>query len=202
MNFNVNFRDIVFQLTPFFLRQRKVLLYIYSLIKGLKDVNVMFLAYYDRTQRVLKHNAQTIYIEHYLNLEYDPVNEGIYIENISSNVIQYRYNIAEAQPPLYIYNLYNHATAYVIGEYISYGNTIYECIANTTGNYPSDPVYWTATAEQIFYYNDGETDSTYNFIIWIPDGIKIVCGYPNYTTFTAKANQFVFSDKKYIIQTY
>ena len=202
MNFNVNFRDIIFQLTPFFLRQRKVLLYIYALIKPLKDVNIYFLSYYNRTQRVLKHYAQTIYIEHYLNLEYDPVNEGIYIENISSNVIQYRYNKAEAQPPLYYYNLYKSATAYIIGEFVSYGNTIYECIANTTGNDPTNAAFWTATVEQIYYYNNGETDSTYNFIIWIPTGIKIVCGYPNYTTFKAKANQFVFSDKKYTIQTY
>jgi len=67
MNFNVNFRDIIFQLTPFFLRKRKVLLYIYSLIKPLKDVNTYFLTYYDSTQRILKHNAQTMYIEHYLN---------------------------------------------------------------------------------------------------------------------------------------
>jgi hypothetical protein len=187
---------------PYWLRLQGTLLYIYSAIKRLKDVNISFLDYYDAKRRILKHNAQTMNIEHYMNLEYDPVNEGIYIENISENAVVYIYNAAEVQPILYHYNLYDNTTAYVVGEYASYGNEIYVCIQNTTGNYPSDASYWTLDVQQIFYYNSGETASLYNFIIWIPDSIKIICGYPNYTTFTAKVNQFVFSDKYYIIQTY
>jgi len=187
---------------PYWLRTRNTLLYIYSLIKPIKDVNIDFLAYYDAKRRILKHTAQTIYLEHYLNLEYDAVNEGIYIENISESSVLYVFNSAEGQPPLYVYNLYDNSIAYIVGEFCSYGNTIYECIANTTGNNPTDASYWLETTEQLFLYNDAEAASSYNFIIWIPDAIKISCGYPNYTTFEAKANQFVFSDKKYLIQTY
>ena len=116
-SYNISFRDIVFQLTPFFLRARKTLLYIYGAIKPLKDVNVLFLDYYDKTRRILKHNAQTIYVEHYLNLEYDAVNEGIYIENISETAVLYVFNNSEAQPPIYTYNLYNNTIAYY---YINY----------------------------------------------------------------------------------
>jgi hypothetical protein len=202
MDYNVSFRDIIYQLTPYWLRTRKTLLYLYASIKALKDVNILFLDYYDKKRRILKHNAQTIYIEHYLNLEYDPINEGIYIENISNSVITYVFNTEEGQPPLYTYNLYNNTEAYVVGDFISYGNTIYECISNTTGNNPTNATYWSETQEQIYFYNNGESGASYNFIIWIPDAIKITCGYPNYTTFKAKANQFIFSDKTYLIQTY
>lgn len=201
-SYNISFRDIIFQLTPYFLRARKTLLYLYSLIKPIKDVNNSFLSYYEVKKRILKHNAQTIYLEHYLNLEYDAINEGIYIENITESSVLYVFNTEEAQSPIYVYNLYDNSNAYVVGEFCSYGNTIYECIANTTGNLPTNATYWSETTEQIYLYNNGESASSYNFIVWIPDAIKIQCGYPNYTTFKAKINQFIFSDKTYIIQTY
>ena len=37
---------------------------------------------------------------------------------------------------------YNNATAYEIDELVSYNNTLYRCIADSTGNVPTDTSYW------------------------------------------------------------
>ena len=201
--YDISFRDIIYQLLPHWLRMRKTLLYLYSLIKPIKDVNIEFLSYYNEKNIILKHNAQTIYLQHYLNYEYDPFDERILIENTSDTSVLYRFNKAESPTPLYYYNQYNNSISYSIGDFVSYGFDIYECISATTGNNPSDIAYWSITTErQVYHYNDGEVSASYNFAIWIPDSIKFLCGFPNFTRFKAQVNQFNFSDKKYTIIIY
>jgi hypothetical protein len=43
-----------------------------------------------------------------------------------------------------LYAAYNSATAYTPGNLVSYTGTNYVCIANTTGNLPTNATYWTA----------------------------------------------------------
>jgi hypothetical protein len=52
----------------------------------------------------------------------------------------------------YTESAYVAATAYVVGNRVSYLNNIYECIQNSTGNLPTNTSYWTEIIEDKRYY--------------------------------------------------
>lgn len=104
MKFNVVFRYIVSELTPGFLRKSAFVNFLYSLIKGLQDTND---AFYQKTEDIfyyLKFNAQVIYLEKYLNDQYDPVQRRINISQLDYVATNYLFNDAEAEAPFYLDN--------------------------------------------------------------------------------------------------
>ena len=104
MNYNINFRIIGANLIPSFLRGSTFLSLIYSLIKALKDVNLLLYAITQRITYVLQFNGQIIYLEKYLNDVYDPVDMRIYIQNTSNSSPTYLFNRAELNDETYLFN--------------------------------------------------------------------------------------------------
>jgi len=102
--FNIDFRQIVYNLTPFFLRSEKNLAYIYALVKPLKDLNVIFNSYRTNTLYNLQFTSQTIYLEHFLNDQFDPIGRGIYIETLDELDFIFIFNLVESKPAYYLYN--------------------------------------------------------------------------------------------------
>lgn len=68
-----------------------------------------------------------------------------------------------AIPPTFV-NLYSAATAYTVGQYTSYNNTLYKCILNSTGNLPTNATYFTAVSLYKGEYNAGTTYAPDDFI--------------------------------------
>lgn len=113
--FNVDFRKALYNLIPHFLRSEKQLAWLYSLQQPLKALNTLFVSFRTNTLYRLQFTAQIIYLEHYLNDQFDQATRGIYIDNIEQvdftflfNNIElkpatYLYNNSEAQPPVYFY---------------------------------------------------------------------------------------------------
>lgn len=113
--FDVDFRKIFYNLIPHFLRADNLLAWLYSLQAPLDSLNFRFNALRKRTKYRLQFTAQIIYLEHYLNDQFDPVGRGIFITNIEENDFTwlynnialksptYYYNNSEAQPPKYLY---------------------------------------------------------------------------------------------------
>ena len=89
MEYNISFRDIIYQLTPYWLRTRKTLLYLYGGIKALKDVNILFLDYYDKKRRILKNSffKKCLIIEHYYNITVFRVNP-YFMHRFTSKTLQ------------------------------------------------------------------------------------------------------------------
>jgi hypothetical protein len=114
--FNIDFRQIAYNLTPWFLRELRSLAFIYSLIKPLKDLNVIFNSYRTNTLYNLQFTSQTIYLEHYLNDQFDPINRAIFITTIDLVTITFigryfepiyniiEYNNIEGQLNPFVYN--------------------------------------------------------------------------------------------------
>jgi len=51
-------------------------------------------------------------------------------------------------------NLYNSSANYIVGDIVSYSNTLYICIANTTNNLPTNVTYWTALSAGVSLSRD------------------------------------------------
>jgi hypothetical protein len=104
MNYNVNYRTIITNLIPSFLRTTNFMSYLYSLIKGLQDINTNLYSYTTEVSHFLKFKSQVIYLQKYLNDVYDPISQRIYIYNgmKSINVLFNRAEYNSTQ--IYCYN--------------------------------------------------------------------------------------------------
>lgn len=108
--FNIDFRHIVYNLTPYFLRSDANLSFLYSLVEAVGELNVVFNSFRDNTLYLLQFTSQIIYLEHYLNDQFDPIGRGIYITNLEELDWVFLYNFIEQKPPLFIFNKAEAAT--------------------------------------------------------------------------------------------
>ena len=102
--FNIDFRRLIYNLLPHFLRKAGTLAYLYSAIQPLRTLNNIFIGFRNNTNYNLSFTGQTIYLEHYLNDQYDPIGRGIYITNLNLAPYNYIFNVIESQPEQYVFN--------------------------------------------------------------------------------------------------
>ena len=112
----INFKDKISELTPFTYRVGDFLNWVYSIIlEPIQDVSDRWWKFFSFYDNILIHNAQTIYLEKYLNDLFDDDNRGIYIENQYSEAAYffnddeafnepYLYSESEGEDGLYIFN--------------------------------------------------------------------------------------------------
>lgn len=210
MNFNLNIKDILFQILPNDFRQTKYLSYLYSIGKALQSLNDRFYGNNPLTdygsylywQYQLQFSGQTIYLEHYLNDNYDEAQRRIYIQNTAGGRL-YLFNKDELIAPVYFYNLWDSANLYSNYEYCAYDNIVWKDTgkgSNQNKQPGSTPPYWEDTGEKVqFCYNLGETEGVYDFIVWIPDGVKYACGYPDYAKMRKQIEFYKIAGKRFVI---
>ena len=102
--FNVDFKKAIYNLLPFFLRAENSTAWLYSLQQPLKALNNTFVAFRLNINYRLQFTAQIIYLEHYLNDQFDPSARGLFITNIEENDFTFIYNNVEQNAPTYFYN--------------------------------------------------------------------------------------------------
>lgn len=103
MTWLIDISDYISKLIKKELRQQVNLDLISAPIKPFADINEDFNTLALRLEYELQFNGQTIYLEHYLNDQYDPINRHIWIENIAESNAVYIYRKSEGQAPTYIY---------------------------------------------------------------------------------------------------
>ena len=144
--FNVDLKDVLFQLTPHFLRKDNLLKFMFSAIKPLKDINndgviVEFFEQKDSSlqqfiffiNNFLNFDARTIYLEKFLNDIYNKVTEEWDVKK-----------------------------SYVIEDQIIFDAQIYEALTANTGNQPDlSPADWATAGIEIV--NDNTTRVQYLF---------------------------------------
>lgn len=102
--FSIDFDDIVNKLLPIRLNKARNREFIYALLKPLKDLHESFKQLRNTTAYKLSFNAQIVYLEHYLNDQYDPNNRGIYIEDVANIEYVYLFNKLENRPAIILHN--------------------------------------------------------------------------------------------------
>lgn len=114
--FDVDFRKLLYNLYPHFLRKAVNLAWVNSMVRGLETTHGVFKAFRDNINYKLQFTGQVNYLERVLNDQFDPIGRAIFIEDTSNQdlnflfnvpeleVDMYVFNVAEAGPPLYLVN--------------------------------------------------------------------------------------------------
>lgn len=151
----------------------------------------------------LQFSGLKIYLEKFLNDQFDNVLNRIYINtNVKFNQ-QYLYNKAEtlsALSPTYIYNKWKVATTYSAGERVRYGTRVYKAKVGTTGNQPDiSPTQWEDEKAAYYVKNRSEFGSDTDYTIYIPAALWALIDQDN---FKAKVDIYNPAGKQYTIVTY
>lgn len=137
MDFNINYKNFVKALFPWFLRKTKNLDFINSAVKGLQTLNDSLFAFRNEIVFKLAFNGQIIYLEKYLNTVYpNPYTSPNDINIIDGANIEYDYifNYSELQDPNYFFNFSE-------GEAPVYFNNFSEFVAGTFSFTVKVPTY-------------------------------------------------------------
>lgn len=102
--FKLNFKKLVSDLEPFFLRLLKHLAYLRSAAKPLKDINDSLIITRDKINFDLSFTGQKIYLQEILNQLFDTASRRIFIENqtdfLLDNFIHFD---VEQKPPFFLH---------------------------------------------------------------------------------------------------
>lgn len=115
MIFEVDYIQLAKDLTPWFLNKPRVKQFLGSLMWGFQTLQHDFESFLSDTDFELNFDGRRIYLEKWLNRNFDPVNEQIVINTFqlptaltlfkkSEGREQYLYLKSEAQPKKYIYH--------------------------------------------------------------------------------------------------
>ena len=102
--FNVNLTWVISWLLPTFMRGAALKSMLKSLVTPLQNVHNALDVFRIQKQYELSITSQVIWIEKMLNKIYDPIGEGITIEDVGYFDQVYLRNKAESPHPKYIYN--------------------------------------------------------------------------------------------------
>lgn len=106
MSFQVDFRDLLKRLLPWFMRVGRTVDYLDSPGNTLEGLNNELLEFRDEKRTLICVTAQIIHFEYYLNtiLGYDFVYSGIFIQDVAEDLYVYVRNVIEAvDPEFYLY---------------------------------------------------------------------------------------------------
>ena len=168
------------------------------IIKPVKDLYDAFILYRATALYKLNFNGQIIYLEHILNDVFDNANRGIYIDNTADLNRVYLFNSSELVTPVYVYNNYDAAIPYVVGEFSVYDNKVWVCSNNTTGNTPGvSSSYWNFDSDVLFLENESEYQSNYDFIVMVPAAVVF-----DINAMKSLVNYYRCAGKRFTIQTF
>ena len=168
-NYVLNWDKIIKENLPLFLQKTQRLQFITSLIKPLKVIKVDFdniCAYY--SNKVI-YNARKIYFEKILNDTFDTTNRGIYITDDSIFNANYLYEKVELKPANYLYQLWNNANSYVIGQFAVENNECNRSLTNNTNSLPlANPSDWQPVKTINYLRMQSEYTNFRGFVVNIP----------------------------------
>lgn len=205
--FNIDFKGILFQLIPHFLRKDNFLRLIFSAIKPLQNLNndgvivnsfgqknssmfqfVLFI------QNFIRFDARTIFLEKFLNLIYDSSLERIFIVNTNVLGVLYLFNKIEEREDVFFYNAWDNSINYlkndgiglpdppttnITGEFVAFENNIYQAKTDNTNKQPNlNPTDWEFFKEIFFLFNF-EDVFPIDYIVDIPISVSLQPDYTN-----------------------
>lgn len=203
------------------LRKRKTRFvdFVMTMFKPVVQAYNWFLTYRDTTHYNLAITSQIIYLEKLLNDKfangspardvsvnlglYDGSPIGIYITEPDLAIYpNYVWNKVEQRPKTYLYNKWNVATAYLVGDKVVYGTNVYRCIANHTGSLPTDATKWELSGSRFFLRNTSEFDGEYDFIVNIPNAVGDVTDPLFAAQVSATINIYRIAGKRFQLVNY
>lgn len=197
--FNIDFKGILFQLTPHFFRTDEDLLRrMFSAIKPLQNLNndlkivtsfgqknSSFYSFVLFIRNFIRFDARTIYLEKFLNLIYDSSFERIFIVNTNVLGVLYLFNKIEEREDVFFYNNWDSAFDYKIndlpitGDFVAFENKIYQAKTDNDGKQPNlNPSDWEFVKEITFLFNFVDVFPV-DYIVDIPISVTLQPNYSN-----------------------
>lgn len=176
-NYTVNWLKIIKENLPSFLHTDRRLKFIESLMKPLKDLHAGFLLMVDEYSQRARFTSEKQYIQKALNLKYDPIGNGITIENnLPKRVIVYQDDELQVNP--WVFQEWNDTTSYLIGEFAQYDLGVYKAKTNNLNKKPStNPGDWDVELYAVsvtIVRQDSEYDLVNYFTVKVPVAIPYV----------------------------
>jgi hypothetical protein len=197
-NYNIHFTKTIRDNLPCSLRTSRRINFLKAAVKPFKTLYQEFLDLIDGWFQRARFTFETQYIEKALNLRFDPVNNGIYIQDVVP-LRYYIFNEAESEPTQYVFNEWDSAVAYLVGDYSQINGTVYRALTNNTNKAPaSNPSDWVVETDlNVYLFN--EFDYAYNvrFVVYVPVSVTF-----DVNEMTALINLYRFASIGYEIQTY
>lgn len=103
MNYLLNIENLIRRVTKRELRGPRMIDMFKSMLEPVESINVKFVAKTEEVDYFLQFNGQTIYLEHYLNDQYDNILRRIFIENTATTNRVTIYFKSEGQAPTNIF---------------------------------------------------------------------------------------------------
>lgn len=164
--FNIDFNDIAKKLIPESERGPRFIAWFKSAIRPLVQLHSQFTSFRDDINYKLLFNAQVIYLEHFLNDQYDNVNRQIYIEDTANITYNYLYNENENRPPVYLHN-------YSSVDYMRNENEFYETDIKLYNIPENQPYYLNSISNnQYYFYNQYEFQTQVDYIVMVPFAVN------------------------------
>lgn len=197
--FNIDFKGILFQLTPHFFRTDEDLLRrMFSAIKPLQNLNndlkivtsfgqknSSFYSFVLFIRNFIRFDARTIYLEKFLNLIYDSSFERIFIVNTNVLGVLYLFNKIEEREDVFFYNNWDSAFDYKIndlpitGDFVAFENKIYQAKTDNDDKQPNlNPSDWEFVKEITFLFNFVDVFPV-DYIVDIPISVTLQPNYSN-----------------------
>lgn len=184
--YQINWNQVIRNMTPYLWRKGAMLSWLYALAKPINTINqTVIVPWRIRVLELLEHDGQTSLLERLLNAKYlliYSINtraqdiataDIIYIETTATNNFFFVWNDIEQRTPIYMYNVWQNSTTYLINDYVFYDNFIYRSLAGSNlGNQPNtSPAQWQLIRECDYFYNLAEAGTYSKFTVWVPTSI-------------------------------
>lgn len=198
MQVTVNWGKVVQQQVPLHQRRKRIIVWLLVLINGVRSLHTTFLDYRKASLYGLRITGQTIYLEKAINDRFDYINRGIWIETAANVNSFYLHNKVEAAPAVYMYNRYDPAHSYLVGEYAIHANKRWKALLAAPLSAPGvDPAEWSDAGPRLFLRNKNEGQLAQDFIIWVPETLVY-----NDAELRALVALYKLAGKRYAIMTY
>ncbi|MFZ4707896.1 MAG: hypothetical protein ACOYMF_17985 [Bacteroidales bacterium] len=102
--FNLNLTTVINWLLPTFMRGTTLRALLKALVTSVQNLHDSLDAFRTRKQYELAINGQVIWLEKMLNGIFDPVDEGIYIEDLGNTRDVFLFNANEENDAVYVFN--------------------------------------------------------------------------------------------------
>lgn len=123
MQFDVNYPQLVQDLTPPFLRSAGMLAWLQAVTRPVAELHALFYEFVYESRKKLKYNSQTMVFEYALNSIFDPAQERIYLVNnpntpdwqfefarSENEPDEFEYALEDGQAPQFLYSSYEYYT--------------------------------------------------------------------------------------------
>lgn len=195
--FNIDWNWFAQIAMPEWWRKTRMVAFVRVLLSPIAYLHGVFLAFRARTIYNMQHTGQTMSLEHILNDRFDPIDRGIWIENMDDLTQTYIYRKVEERPTPYLYRKWRMGITYSAGHRVSWNGVIWQATLENTNEPPGNNAFWAYVRRTFRLIRKGEALQPFDFIVWVP--LLLVF---DEAEMRSLINTYRMAGKRYSIQTY